>query len=250
MSDKSKIEWTDATWNPVTGCTKVSAGCANCYAETFAERFRGVPNHHFEQGFDLKRWPNRLEWPLLWKEPRKIFVNSMSDLFHEEVSDDFIWKVFEVMEKAKQHTFQVLTKRTARMAEWTQKHFSKKKIPSHIWMGTSLERQDFYGRVEYLKKVPANIRFLSVEPLLGPIKFKAHDLRALKWVIVGGESGHKARPMDGMWAIEIRNQCEQQKVPFFFKQWGAHNSRGTRVGKKRAGRKLEGKVWNNMPLSI
>jgi protein gp37 len=247
MSDKSTIEWTDATWNPVTGCTKVSAGCANCYAETFAERFRGVPGHHFEQGFDMKIWPDRLEWPLLWKEPRRVFVNSMSDLFHEKVDDEFILKVFDVMEKAKQHTFQVLTKRTKRMADWVRKYYLNRKIASNVWMGTSLERQDFYSRVEYLRTIPAKVRFLSVEPLLGPIKFKARDLKSLQWVIVGGESGHKARPMDGMWAIGIKNQCEKYDVPFFFKQWGTYNSHGTRVGKKNSGRRLEGRHWNKMP---
>jgi protein gp37 len=250
MSDKSTIEWTDATWNPVTGCTKVSTGCANCYAEKFSERFRGVPGHHFEQGFDLKIWPSRLNLPFLWKEPRRVFVNSMSDLFHEKVKDEYIAQVFEVMERAEQHIFQVLTKRTGRMATWIKTHFPNRNIPTNIWMGTSLEKQEYYQRVDYLKQVPASVRFLSVEPLLGPIKFKAHDLRFLKWVIVGGESGPKARPMDGMWAIDIRNQCEKYGVPFFFKQWGAYNSKGIRVGKKRAGRRLEGKIWDKMPEDV
>jgi protein gp37 len=247
MSDKSKIEWTDATWNPVTGCTKVSAGCANCYAQTFSERFRGVPNHPFQNGFDLTLRPDRLEWPLLWKEPRRVFVNSMSDLFHEKIEDEYILKVFETMERAEQHTFQVLTKRTARMAAWVQKYYSNKKIASNIWMGTSLERQDFYERVEFLKRIPSKVRFLSVEPLLGPIQFKAHDLRALDWVIVGGESGPHSRPMSKEWVTDIKDQCEKQKVPFFFKQWGAYNSQGERVGKKYSGRRLEGRHWNEMP---
>lgn len=247
MSDKSKIEWTDATWNPVTGCTKVSAGCANCYAQTFSERFRGVPNHPFEDGFDLKLRPARLEWPLDWKEPRRVFVNSMSDLFHEKVPDDYIDQVFDVMERAGHHTFQVLTKRTARMASWVEKYFSNKNIPSNVWLGTSLEKQDFYERVEILRRIPSKVRFLSVEPLLGPIKFKAHDLRALQWVIVGGESGPHSRPMDKEWVTDIKNQCQKYDVPFFFKQWGAYNSQGERVGKKNSGRRLEGRHWNHMP---
>ena len=247
MSQNSKIEWTDATWNPVTGCTKISAGCANCYAEKFAERFRGVPGHPFEQGFDLKIWPQRLDWPLNWKEPRKIFVNSMSDLFHEKVSDDYIRQVFDVMEKCDWHQFQLLTKRADRMADWSRRYFAGRMIPKHIWMGVSIERQDFYGRIDRLKTVPAKVRFLSLEPLLGPIRFKAHDLRSIHWVIVGGESGPGARPMDGEWAGDIKKQCLNHGVPFFFKQWGAHNSKGIRVGKKVAGRRLEGKVWNGLP---
>ncbi len=174
----------------------------------------------------------------------------MSDLFHEAVPDEYILQVFEVMEVASQHTFQVLTKRTARMAEWVKKYYSKKAMPDNVWMGTSLEKQDFYCRLEYLRKIPAKVRFLSVEPLLGPIKFKAADLKALHWVIVGGESGPHSRPMDGTWAIDIRNQCKKYNVPFFFKQWGAYNSKGERVGKKYSGRRLEGRVWNEMPEKL
>lgn len=248
MSEHSKIEWTDATWNPVTGCTKVSAGCANCYAERFAERFRGVPGHPFEQGFDLKLWPQRLEWPLSWKEPRRVFVNSMSDLFHEKVPDDYIEKVFDVMERADRHVFQVLTKRSVRMQKWVEKYCRHKTIARNIWMGVTVERQDYYWRIENLLKVPAKVRFLSLEPMLGPIQLRAHDLRSLQWVILGGESGPSARQMQKMWATAVRDQCELYDVPFFFKQWGVFNSRGEHVGKKEAGKRLEGRVWMNTPV--
>jgi len=248
MSEHSKIEWTDATWNPVTGCSKVSAGCANCYAERFAERFRGVKGHPFEQGFDLKLWPQRLDWPLNWKEPRRVFVNSMSDLFHEEVPDEYIARVFDVMERADRHVFQVLTKRSERMRKWVEQYCKHKTIAGHIWMGVTVERQDYYGRIENLLKVPAKVRFLSLEPLLGPIQLKAHEMRFLQWVIVGGESGPGARQMQKDWAVALRDQCERYKIPFFFKQWGVFNSRGERVGKKEAGKKLEGRMWKESPI--
>lgn len=248
MSQNSKIEWTDATWNPVTGCTKVSAGCVNCYAERFAERFRGVKGHPFEQGFDIRLWPKRLDWPLTWKEPRRVFVNSMSDLFHEKVDDEYIHQVFEVMEKADRHVFQVLTKRSERMQRWVGDYCKKKPIANNIWMGVTVERQDFYWRIEDLLKVPAKVRFLSLEPLLGPIQLKAHDLRLLQWVILGGESGPGARPMQKMWATAVRDQCNKYSVPFFFKQWGAYNSQGERVGKKAAGKRLEGRTWQSSPV--
>jgi protein gp37 len=246
MSDKSAIEWTDSTWNPVTGCNKVSPGCAHCYAETFAERFRGVPGHPFEQGFDLKMWPERLSFPLQWKEPRMIFVNSMSDLFHKNVPDDFIARVFDVMLEAKQHVFQLLTKRSERMMEWTRKTFGKTSLPPHIWLGVSVENQDYVWRIEHLQETPAKVLFLSVEPLLGPVDLSQH-LTGIHWVIVGGESGPGARPMDPEWARAVRRECQARKVAFFFKQWGAFNAHGERVGKKSAGRVLDGKIWSAMP---
>lgn len=250
MSDKSSIEWTDATWNPVTGCTKVSPGCKNCYAEVFAERFRGVPNHPYEQGFDLKLWPKRLNKPFEWKESRMIFVNSMSDLFHKDVPDHYIEQVFKVMIRANHHFFQLLTKRSERMMTWVNKYCQTENIrmPAHIWLGNSVESEDYLWRIEHLQKTQASIRFLSIEPLLGPIKLTKEKLKGIHWVIVGGESGHGARPMDTDWAREIKKQCRKYKVPFFFKQWGSFNKEGVRVGKKKAGRVLDGKFWNEMPV--
>lgn len=237
MSEISTIEWTDSTWNPVTGCTKVSPGCAHCYAETFAERWRGIPEHPYEQGFDLKIWPQRLEQPLLWKKPRTIFVNSMSDLFHEEVPFSYIQEVFEVMERANWHRFQVLTKRAERMEELA----SKLNWPKNVWMGVSVENRDTLWRVNHLRKVPANVRFLSIEPLLGPIG--RFSLKKIDWVIVGGESGPGARPMKTEWVMGVRNQCVKQEVSFFFKQWGG-------VQKKKWGRELEGRTWDEMPETL
>ena len=258
MSDKSAIEWTDATWNPVTGCTKVSPGCAHCYAETFAERFRGVPGHPFEQGFDIKLWPERLTLPLKWKDPRRIFVNSMSDLFHETIPDDFVKQIFEVMGQAKQHIFQVLTKRPERMVNWTRSHFltsgaakhGKDPWPGHVWLGVSVENQLYTSRVNALQQTPALIRFLSVEPLLGPVTLNGSLLKGIHWVIVGGESGPRARPVRPEWIFKIREQCEKRNVPFFFKQWGAYDPSGKRVGKKLAGRILEGRTWDDMPVIL
>ena len=245
MSDHSKIEWTDATWNPVTGCTKVSPGCKHCYAETFAERFRGVPGHPFEQGFDLRLWPERLALPLAWKTPKRIFVNSMSDLFHEKIADSFIDCVFATMLEANWHQFQVLTKRAERMAEYLHKRRSRLGSLAvehpHIWLGASVETQKYVARARVVALLPSAVRFLSCEPLLGPL-----DLRgmlgpaAVNWVIVGGESGHGARPMDAGWALNIRDQCFEARVPFFFKQWGGPN-------KKRAGRLLENTTWDQLP---
>lgn len=249
MSERSNIEWTDATWNPVTGCNKVSPGCKNCYAETFAERFRGVPGHPFEQGFDLRLWPERLKMPLEWQKPKVIFVNSMSDLFHEGVSDSFIKQVFETMCLATHHVFQVLTKRPERMREWTQRNFSEK-LPQHIWLGVSVENQAYAWRIEHLQIAPAQVRFLSLEPLLGPIKLNGELLSGIHWVIVGGESGHRARPMNPEWVYSIRRDCLCYEVPFFFKQWGAFDPiSGRKVGKKSAGRLLEGKTWDELPPS-
>ena len=256
MAEHSTIEWTDATWNPVTGCTKVSPGCLHCYAEQFAERFRGVPGHPYEQGFDLKLWPDRLALPLLWKNPRMIFVNSMSDMFHDRVPDVYIERVFDVMERASIHTFQLLTKRSERMAAWTQARYSlkksagKKRWPMNVWAGVSVENDAFATRIADLQRVPATTRFLSVEPMLGPVTLNAKRLKGIHWVIVGGESGHGARPMNPEWARAVREACHATEVAFFFKQWGAHNSKGERVGKKAAGRRLDGRVWNQLPETV
>ena len=245
MSDHSKIEWTDATWNPVTGCTKVSPGCKHCYAQTFAERFRGTPGHPFEYGFDLRLWPNRLRLPLAWKTPKRIFVNSMSDLFHERIPDSFIDYVFETMAAANWHQFQVLTKRPERMAAYldARKHVfgSLGERWPHIWLGASVETQKYVHRAQIVASLPSAVRFLSCEPLLGPL-----DLRdvlgpaAVNWVIAGGESGRGARAMDPAWALAIRDQCLDANVAFFFKQWGG-------VNKKRTGRLLENRTWDQLP---
>ena len=241
MAQPSSIEWTEATWNPVTGCSKVSPGCAHCYAETFAERFRGVPGHPYERGFDLQLRAERLGQPLKWTQPRMIFVNSMSDLFHEDVPRQFIESVFEVMRKAGWHTFQILTKRSERLVQLAP----RLPWPKNVWMGVSVENQRWAHRVDDLRKVPAKVRFLSCEPLLGPLRL---DLRGIHWVIVGGESGARARPVDPQWVRQIREQCEEAGVAFFFKQWGAHNEIGQRVGKHRAGRLLDKRLWSGLPV--
>ena len=240
MSDNSAIEWTEATWNPVTGCSEVSPGCAHCYAKTFAERFRGVPGHPYEVGFDLTLRPERLQQPLAWKTPRLIFVNSMSDLFHEDVPLEFIAQVFEVMEEASHHTFQVLTKRAERLEAVA----SQLPWPENIWMGVSVENQRWTSRIEALRQTPARVKFLSCEPLLGPLDLTLFDI---DWVIVGGESGPGARPMQLDWARSIRDQCLTSEVPFFFKQWGAFDAEGVRRGKKRSGRRLDGQIWDGLP---
>lgn len=234
MSDRSSIEWTDATWNPVTGCTKVSPGCKNCYAERFAERWRGTPGHPYEQGFDLRLWPDRLDIPLSWKKPRRVFVNSMSDLFHKQVPLPFIRRVFETMQKASAHTFQILTKRAERLSSVRL----KLEWPPNVWMGVSVENADYLHRVHHLRRIPAAVRFISAEPLLGPLP--AFDLDGIHWMIVGGESGPRARAMNPEWAKGIRELCIQQGVPFFFKQWGGPK-------KWAAGRKLQGQYWNEFP---
>jgi protein gp37 len=240
MSDGSLIEWTDATWNPVRGCTKVSPGCKHCYAETFAERWRGIPGHPYENGFDLRLVEEHIGDPLKWTKPRRIFVNSMSDLFHERVPFDFIEKVFRVMNVADWHTYQVLTKRPERMREFAKAAGKELVEHSHIWLGTSVEDQK-YGmpRIPLLRGVPAGMRFLSIEPLLedlGPI-----NLKGIHWVIVGGESGLGARPLEKEWVVSIRNQCRTQGVPFFFKQWGG-------VRKKILGRELDGRTYDEFPM--
>jgi protein gp37 len=237
VSDRSAIEWTDATWNPVTGCTKISPGCKHCYAETFAERWRGIPGHPYEQGFDLKMWPDRLRLPLSWKKPRMIFVNSMSDLFHERVPVAFVEDVFAVMAEASWHTFQVLTKRADRLAELAP----VLSWPPNVWMGVSVETERYLWRVDRLRTVAAAVRFLSIEPLLGPIG--KIDLDRIDWVIAGGESGAGARPMDPAWVRTIRDLCRRSGVPFFFKQWGG-------VQKGKAGRTLDGRTWDEMPAGV
>jgi protein gp37 len=318
MSDKSKIEWTDATWNPVTGCSKVSEGCRNCYAMKFAERWRGIPGHYFENGFDITLRPDKLDEPLRWRRPRRIFVNSMSDLFHDQVPVTFIHEVFKVMAEANWHTFQILTKRPARMAEVMQTlrplfegmvfNGSKVEWPlPNVWLGVSVENQKSADeRIPLLLQTPAAVRFLSCEPLLGPVdptriapmdsenregaiagdalagglwEKKGHAERwhqiqkgpAIDWVIVGGESGPGARPVHPEWVRSLRDQCQAAGVPFFFKQWGEwapgsnfpdHIPSGTshnfgeelddnravwKVGKKAAGRMLDGRAWDEFP---
>ncbi|MCC6652828.1 MAG: phage Gp37/Gp68 family protein [Candidatus Eisenbacteria bacterium] len=243
MSATSSIEWTDATWNPVTGCTKISPGCKHCYALTFSERFRGVPGHPFEQGFDLRLWPERLQLPLAWRKPRRIFVNSMSDLFHERVPDAFILSVFDTMRDAWWHEFQLLTKRPDRMADFVAAHLREPLRYTHpnVWLGTSVETQPYVSRARLVAPLSSTVRFLSCEPLLGPLDLSdvlGED--AINWVIVGGESGHQARPMDAEWVRGIRKQCRDANVPFFFKQWGGRN-------KKEAGRTLDRRTWDQMP---
>ena len=234
MGGRSGIEWTEATWNPVTGCTKVSPGCRHCYAERMAGRLRAMGQRHYARGFRLTLQPHMLERPLGWKKPQTIFVNSMSDLFHPEVPLSFIREVFGVMEQARWHRFQVLTKRAERLAELAP----DLEWPAHVWMGVSIETDRYRDRLDRLREVPASVRFLSLEPLLGPLPNL--DLRGSHWVIVGGESGPGSRPMDPAWALDIRDQCLRAGVPFFFKQWG-----GTR--RKAAGRMLQGREWNQMP---
>ncbi|MBZ5678165.1 MAG: phage Gp37/Gp68 family protein [Acidobacteriia bacterium] len=234
MAEHSSIEWTDATWNPVRGCTKISPGCKHCYAERFAERFRGVKGHPFEQGFDLRLVPTKLEEPLRWKKPQRIFVNSMSDLFHDDVPFEYIQQVFGVMNRANWHQYQILTKRADRIEELSP----KLAWAPHIWMGVSVENKDYLWRIDHLRRTKARVKFLSIEPLLGPIG--KINLRGIDWVIVGGESGPGARAMVEDWVKDIRNQCLRANVAFFFKQWGG-------VQKKKAGRTLEGRTWDEMP---
>ncbi len=214
MASSTAIEWTDATWNPVTGCTKISAGCDHCYAERFSERFRGVPGHPFEFGFDLTLRPERLETPLKWRQPRMIFVNSMSDLFHKEVPWEFTARVFDTMEKADWHTFQVLTKRSSLMRDFLRKRYGADRGPSHMWFGVSIEDGLKLSRLRHLRQTPAGIRFLSIEPLIGRIG--KIDLSGIDWVIVGGESGPGARHMEPEWVREVRDQCVREGVAFFF----------------------------------
>lgn len=241
MAQKSEIEWTDATWNPVTGCTKVGPGCDNCYAERFAERWRGIEGHPYEQGFDLRLWPSRLEQPARWKKPRMIFVNSMSDLFHKDVDRIYIDKVFDAMECADWHVYQVLTKRSSLMRDYLKRRYGDNPVPAHIWLGVSVENAAHKGRIGHLQQINSIARFISFEPLLGPVG--EVDLTGVAWAIVGGESGPRARPMRAEWATQLRVACEQFSVAFFFKQWG-----GARP--KSGGRLLDGEEWNGFPWQI
>lgn len=234
MSDRSTIEWTEATWNPVTGCTKISPGCKFCYAERMAHRLQAMGKERYRNGFKLTEQPDALSVPLRWKRPRMIFVNSMSDLFHKNVSTSYIRECFSVMETASQHTYQVLTKRPDRVLELA----TTLPWPRNIWIGTSVENADYLWRVESIRDVPAHVHFLSIEPLLGPIPNL--PLESIEWVIVGGESGPQSREMKEEWAVEIRDQCLAADVPFFFKQWGGRN-------KKASGRRLRGDTWSQMP---
>lgn len=239
MSAQSTIEWTDATWNPVRGCTKISPGCAHCYAEVFAERFRGVPGHPYERGFDLRLVPEKLAEPFRWKKPSMIFVNSMSDLFHEGVSDDYIIEVAHVMCRANWHTYQVLTKRAERLKKLLNGKLAFAAEQGHIWWGVSVENvRCGLPRIDQLRAAKAKVRFLSIEPLLESLD--AINLKGIAWVIVGGESGAGARPMRKEWVVSIRNQCRKAKVPFFFKQWGG-------VRKSLAGRLLDGRTYDEFP---
>jgi protein gp37 len=239
MSDHSAIEWTDATWNPVRECTKISPGCAHCYAETFAERFRGVPGHAYEQGFDLRLVPEKLGEPLRWGTPRLIFVNSMSDLFHEDVPDEYVVAVVQIMQVANWHTFQVLTKRSARMRDLLATKLSFAAGLEHIWWGVSVEnRRHGLPRVDHLRHAPAARRFLSIEPLLEDLG--KINLQGIDWVIVGGESGPGAREMKEAWVRSLRDQCHDAGVPFFFKQWGG-------VRRTEAGRELDGCTYDQLP---
>ena len=237
MGARSNIEWTESTWNPVTGCSKVSPGCAHCYAETLTRRLKAMGQPNYVNGFQLTVHEHALELPLRWKKPSVVFVNSMSDLFHEAVPEEFILKTFEVMRRANWHRFQILTKRSGRLLEqdpilpWAQ----------NIWMGVSVENSDYTFRIDDLRKTRAATKFLSLEPLLGPLPNL--DLQGIDWVIVGGESGLRARPMNPLWVVDIRDQCRKANVPFFFKQWGG-------VNKKKAGRMLEGRTWDEMPLVL
>ena len=242
MSLKSSIEWTDATWNPVRGCTKISPGCAHCYAERFAERFRGVKGSPFEHGFDLRLVPEKLADPLRWSRCQTVFVNSMSDLFHEGVPDDYIRAVASVMVTACWHTYQVLTKRSERLRDLLRAELSPASEAPHIWWGVSVEnRKHGLPRIDHLRSAPAQVRFLSIEPLLEDLG--ELNLDGIHWVIVGGESGVRPRPMHEDWVLAIRDQCHATGVPFFFKQWG-----GTQ--KKRTGRVLAGRTYDEMPPRV
>jgi len=235
MAQLSSIEWTDATWNPVTGCTKVSPGCKNCYADRMAKRLQAMGQPRYRNGFSVTLQPDLLEEPLRWRTPKLVFVNSMSDLFHEAVPFEYIRRVSEVMERADWHVFQVLTKRHERLAALA----GQLRWPANVWMGVSVESQDYVVRIGSLRRIPAAVRFLSVEPLLGPMPFL--PLKGIHWVIVGGESGPRARPMQKEWVRAIRDRCRRKGVRFFFKQWGG-------VHKAKSGRLLDGRAWDELPV--
>jgi protein gp37 len=236
MGDNSSIEWTDATWNPVTGCTKVSPGCKHCYAERLARRLQAMGNPRYRNAFEMTLHPDQIELPLKWRQPRRIFVNSMSDLFHEDVPDAFIECVFETMRRASWHVFQILTKRAERLAEMA----TQLRWPRNVWQGVSTESEEYVYRIKLLRQVPAAVRFVSVEPMLGRIK--RLPLRGIHWVIVGGESGPNFRRINPDWVREIRDQCLTANVPFFFKQWGGFRP-------KSGGRRLGGRTWDQSPLA-
>ena len=238
MSLKSAIEWTNSTWNPVTGCTKISAGCDHCYAERLSERFRDIEGHPFETGFDLTLRPERLEYPMRWRRSQFIFVNSMSDLFHKNIPLDYIHRVFDTMERADWHVYQVLTKRSSLMRRFVNQRYQRRPVPSHIWLGVSIENVAALTRLRQLKQTNASVRFVSFEPLLGT--FDAVDLKGVHWVIAGGESGPGARPVNPEWIRTIRDQCQTQHVPFFFKQWGGRTP-------KAGGNLLDGRQWLEYP---
>jgi len=237
MVARSSIEWTDMTWNPVTGCTKTSAGCRNCYAERMARRLRAMGQPNYRNGFRVTLHPHVVNKPLELKKPRVIFVNSMSDLFHESIPETFIQDVFDVMRRANWHHFQVLTKRAERLAELS----SRIEWPQNVWMGVSVENQNQVARVGHLRSTAAAVKFLSIEPLIGPIQ--TLNLAGIDWVIVGGESGPRSRPIEEKWVIEIKRRCLEARVPFFFKQWGGFN-------KKKNGRQLQGRTWDEMPAIV
>lgn len=235
MGVNSSIEWTEATWNPVTGCTKISPGCTNCYAERLSYRLKAMGQPNYTNGFRLTMQPRMLELPLRWKTPQTIFVNSMSDLFHRDVTTDYIMRVFDVMRRAHWHRFQVLTKRSLRLARLS----AQIDWPDNVWMGVSVENNAYTYRIDHLRQTGAHVKFLSLEPLLGPLP--QLNLQGINWAIVGGESGPGARPMEADWVVDLRNQCQRAGVPFFFKQWGGTN-------KRRTGRMLENRTWDDMPV--
>lgn len=241
---QSKIEWTEATWNPSIGCDKISAGCKNCYAEVMAKRLQAMKLADYKDAFKFKMIPDRLDTPLKIKKPTKFFVNSMSDLFHEEMSFDFLDRVFDTIRRTPQHTYQVLTKREKVL----ELYFQNRKVPNNVWLGVTVEIKAKKNRIDVLRNIDAKIRFLSVEPLLENLG--KVDLKNIHWVIVGGESGHKARPMKSEWAIDIQKQCDEQGVSFFFKQWGVWGADGVKRSKKANGRILLGKEWNEKPKQV
>ena len=238
----SKIEWTEATWNPSVGCDKISAGCKNCYAETMAKRLKAMGSPGYENGFKFRILPDRVEMPLRMKKPTKFFVNSMSDLFHEKMPFDFLDSVFDTIRQTPRHTYQILTKRD----DILTKYFETRIVPDNVWLGVSVENREQTKRIDALRNIAAKIRFLSIEPLLAAVG--EIDLKGIHWVIVGGESGPKARPMKSEWAIDIQRQCDKQEVSFFFKQWGTWGADGQRRSKKANGRILLGKEWNEKPI--
>lgn len=242
MMRQSKIEWTEATWNPSVGCDKISAGCKNCYAETMAKRLKAMGSPGYENGFKFRILPDRVEMPHRMKKPTKFFVNSMSDLFHEKMPFDFLDRVFDTIRGTPMHTYQILTKRENILT----KYFETRKVPNNVWLGVSVENREQTKRIEALRSIDAQIRFLSIEPLLAAVG--KIDLTDIHWVIVGGESGAKARPMKSEWAIDIQRQCDEQEVSFFFKQWGTWGADGQRRSKKANGRILLGKEWNEKPV--